>query len=137
MAGNPGAIGRRFHTQFTLRLPDDLHARVVAAASANGRSLNTEIAQLLEAALPAGSTPGPDGAPGKNLRDWIAVTMPLDAESPSVTQAKALMGEPLPDHNVWAERPLEAIRWHATAEAKLRFLRADAMLAARAEGGAE
>ena len=37
--------------QLKLRLPDDLHARVTAAAAATHRSLNGEILWLIEQAL--------------------------------------------------------------------------------------
>ncbi|GAA0897150.1 MULTISPECIES: Arc family DNA-binding protein [Streptomyces violaceusniger group] len=39
--------------QLTLRLPDDVHARLTAQAEADRRSLNSEIIHLLEAALTA------------------------------------------------------------------------------------
>jgi plasmid stability protein len=37
--------------RFALRLPDDLHARLVSQAAADRRSINSEILHLLEAAL--------------------------------------------------------------------------------------
>jgi predicted HicB family RNase H-like nuclease len=37
--------------QLTLRLPDDIHARLAAQAKIDRRSLNSEILHLLEAAL--------------------------------------------------------------------------------------
>ncbi|MER6999157.1 Arc family DNA-binding protein [Streptomyces sp. NPDC000410] len=37
--------------QLTLRLPDDIHARLTAQAEADRRSLNSEIVHLLEVAL--------------------------------------------------------------------------------------
>ncbi|MFG2877067.1 Arc family DNA-binding protein [Streptomyces sp. NPDC048337] len=37
--------------QLTLRLPDDVHARLTAQAEKDRRSLNSEIVHLLEAAL--------------------------------------------------------------------------------------
>jgi predicted HicB family RNase H-like nuclease len=39
--------------QLTLRLPDDVHARLTAQAKADRRSLNSEILHLLEVALTA------------------------------------------------------------------------------------
>ncbi|MFD8983951.1 Arc family DNA-binding protein [Streptomyces sp. NPDC059564] len=39
--------------QLTLRLPDDIHARLTAQAEADRRSLNSEIVYLLEVALTA------------------------------------------------------------------------------------
>jgi predicted HicB family RNase H-like nuclease len=37
--------------RITLRLPDDVHARLVAQADTDRRSLNSEIVHLLEVAL--------------------------------------------------------------------------------------
>jgi predicted HicB family RNase H-like nuclease len=37
--------------RITLRLPDDVHARLVAQAETDRRSLNSEIVHLLEVAL--------------------------------------------------------------------------------------
>ena len=37
--------------RITLRLPDDVHARLVAQAGTDRRSLNSEIVHLLEVAL--------------------------------------------------------------------------------------
>lgn len=37
--------------RITLRLPDDVHARLVAQAETDRRSLNSEIVHLLEIAL--------------------------------------------------------------------------------------
>ncbi|RLV08817.1 antitoxin [Streptomyces griseocarneus] len=39
--------------QLTLRLPDDVHARLTAQAETDRRSLNSEIIHLLEVALTA------------------------------------------------------------------------------------
>ncbi|MEV6589122.1 toxin-antitoxin system HicB family antitoxin [Streptomyces acidicola] len=39
--------------KFTLRIPEELHARLAAQAAADRRSLNGEILHLLEAALNA------------------------------------------------------------------------------------
>ena len=39
--------------RITLRLPDDVHARVVARAETERRSLNSQIVHLLEIALAA------------------------------------------------------------------------------------
>ena len=44
----------------SLRLPTDLHARLVAQAKKDRRSLNSEIVHLLEVALEEG---GPDSSP--------------------------------------------------------------------------
>ncbi|MEO3792237.1 Arc family DNA-binding protein [Nonomuraea sp. B10E15] len=40
-------------TRITLRLPDDVHARLVARAETERRSLNSQIVHLLEIALTA------------------------------------------------------------------------------------
>ncbi|MDQ0760536.1 Arc family DNA-binding protein [Streptomyces canus] len=37
--------------KFTLRIPDDLHARLITQAETDRRSLNSEILHLLEVAL--------------------------------------------------------------------------------------
>ncbi|MEV8567086.1 Arc family DNA-binding protein [Streptomyces sp. NPDC051322] len=47
--------------RISLRLPTDLHARLVEAAGADRRSLNSEIVHLLEVAL--GSARGDDQSP--------------------------------------------------------------------------
>ncbi|MHB9858265.1 Arc family DNA-binding protein [Streptomyces sp. YIM S03343] len=47
--------------RISLRLPTDLHARLVEAARADRRSLNSEIIHLLEAAL--GPVGGDDQSP--------------------------------------------------------------------------
>ncbi|WP_426403984.1 FitA-like ribbon-helix-helix domain-containing protein [Streptomyces sp. R-07] len=39
--------------RFALRIPEDLHARLVAQAAEDRRSINAEILYLLEGALPA------------------------------------------------------------------------------------
>ncbi|MEW2115357.1 toxin-antitoxin system HicB family antitoxin [Streptomyces sp. NPDC005474] len=39
--------------KFTLRIPEELHARLTAQAAADRRSLNAEILHLLEASLSA------------------------------------------------------------------------------------
>ncbi|MFD7338803.1 Arc family DNA-binding protein [Streptomyces violascens] len=39
--------------QLTLRLPDDVHARLTAQAETDRRSLNSEMVHLLEVALTA------------------------------------------------------------------------------------
>ncbi|MFF4729757.1 Arc family DNA-binding protein [Streptomyces mirabilis] len=46
--------------RFSLRIPADLHERVTARATADRRSLNSEILHLLEVALTA---PRPDTGP--------------------------------------------------------------------------
>lgn len=49
--------------RITLRLPDDIHARLVTQAATDRRSINSEILHLLEVALDAvrATTNRPDG----------------------------------------------------------------------------
>ncbi|MGP4086195.1 Arc family DNA-binding protein [Streptomyces sp. KR55] len=59
--------------KFTLRIPEELHARLAAQAVTDRRSLNAEILHLLEAALsavPSGTQnrPGGDSASPAPLR---------------------------------------------------------------------
>ncbi|MEU9456368.1 Arc family DNA-binding protein [Streptomyces sp. NPDC048277] len=58
--------------RFSLRIPADLHERVIAQAAVDRRSLNSEILHLLEAALPTlrtdTGTPGGDPASPAPLR---------------------------------------------------------------------
>lgn len=50
--------------RFALRLPEDLHAQLVAQAAFDRRSINSEILHLLETALTAvEATHRPDGDP--------------------------------------------------------------------------
>ena len=76
--------------------------------------------------------------PDPTLRDWLAIHEPLsnfrDARGylrPDV--AEAVMHYPLSALGN-TPTPLAAIRWWAHAEAKMRYLQADAMLAARKGG---
>ncbi|MCX4612588.1 MULTISPECIES: Arc family DNA-binding protein [Streptomyces] len=48
--------------RFSLRIPEDLHKRVVARAATDRRSLNSEILHLIEVALNAAATDA--GSPG-------------------------------------------------------------------------
>jgi plasmid stability protein len=43
---------RKLNDKFMLRLPDGLRDRIAAAAKHNGRSMNAEIVQILEAVYP-------------------------------------------------------------------------------------
>ncbi|MEX5634788.1 toxin-antitoxin system HicB family antitoxin [Parafrankia sp. FMc2] len=49
--------------QVKLRLPDDLHARLVEAAQREDRSLNGQIVHLLRRSLDAGSPGGESASP--------------------------------------------------------------------------
>ncbi|GAA5043221.1 putative HicB family RNase H-like nuclease [Thermocatellispora tengchongensis] len=42
--------------RITLRLPDEVHARLIARAATDRRSLNSQIVHLLECALDAAET---------------------------------------------------------------------------------
>ncbi|WP_406161378.1 Arc family DNA-binding protein [Streptomyces canus] len=59
--------------KFTLRIPDDVHSRLIAQAETDRRSLNSEMLYLLEVGLGAVSSetpnrPGGDSAPPAPLR---------------------------------------------------------------------
>jgi plasmid stability protein len=47
---------RRYSDQYLLRMPDGMRDRIKAQAERNGRSMNSEIVMILEAALQAIST---------------------------------------------------------------------------------
>lgn len=70
----------------------------------------------------------PVAQPQHTLRDWFATQVAVDADFPSVSQATAIMGGPPPN---WDDDPLASVEWWAAAEARLRYIHADAMLAAR------
>lgn len=70
----------------------------------------------------------PVAQPQYMLRDWFATQVAVDADFPSVSQATAIMGGPPPN---WDDDPLASVEWWAAAEARLRYIHADAMLAAR------
>jgi hypothetical protein len=63
---------------------------------------------------------------GMSLRDWLAGTCPIPDEIPQVV-AEALMGTGLPSDT------MQQLAWSLAARSKLRFMQADAMLAARKE----
>jgi plasmid stability protein len=44
-------IGRRNQEQVSLRLPDGMRSRIESRAAANGRSMNTELVMIINAAL--------------------------------------------------------------------------------------
>ena len=81
-----------------------------------------------------------NGTGGMSLRDYFAANMQLDPDEPSPYQAKCLMEEAPPqwppyDTTTDYEQCRKCLDWWATAQAKLRYLKADAMLAARKAGG--
>lgn len=65
---------------------------------------------------------------GIDLRDYAAVHMDLNEEDVSVSRAYTLMGCRPPD---CAANPEAALQYWLDAEARYRYLRADAMLRAR------
>ena len=73
--------------------------------------------------------------PGMSLRDWLAGQEKLvHAEDFSWEVCEALAG-PRPTED-WKNNPLGWLRWSASWQAAIRYIRADAMLAAR-KGGAK
>jgi hypothetical protein len=70
-----------------------------------------------------------EGWPGMSLRDWFAGQIEMPRDGISQTWAEALMGEKAPDWQL--DSGLDCIRWWSAAEARARYLTADAMLAAR------
>lgn len=80
--------------------------------------------------------------PGMSLRDWFAGQETLaDFDNPDATMprgmAEALAGRPRPDHGAGNTRDqwLAMLQWDADWRARLKFIRADAMLRAREGGG--
>ncbi|MGO4171595.1 hypothetical protein [Bosea sp. TAF32] len=66
---------------------------------------------------------------GMSLRDWFAATYSLGADGLSVTWAEKVMGTKAPD---WTTHDgAICILWWCEAEARVRYLHADAMLKAR------
>lgn len=66
-----------------------------------------------------------------DLRDYLAATLEVPLEKDGCLPqdlAVHLMDEPPPD---WDSNRLDAYKWWAEAEAKFRYLRADAMLRVR------
>lgn len=75
------------------------------------------------------------GQSGMTLRDWFAGQLVLPPDGISTTWAEAIMGEKAPDWQL--DSSLDCVRWWLTAEARARFLAADAMLAERAKAGGD
>ena len=83
-------------------------------------------------AFPVGSI-GNAYMDGMSLRDWFAAHA-IVTDKLSATIAEELMGEKTP---VWTtETEMARVVWWVQVEARLRYIKADAMLAARAIGGA-
>lgn len=70
--------------------------------------------------------------PGMSLRDWLAATMQIPDDAPTATQAISLMGQEPPQWS-GSGADIDCLIWWATAEAKYRYMRADAMLEERAK----
>jgi hypothetical protein len=70
------------------------------------------------------------GDPGMSLRDWFATHERLEVDTVTPELAAVLMGEPGP---TGAMPILRRAMWWAEAEARYKYLRADAMLKVRAE----
>lgn len=73
---------------------------------------------------------------GMALRDYFAANVPISALGMSRDHAIAVMGETPPriENDDDPAQHMKGLLWWSTAEAKLRYIRADAMLAARKEG---
>ena len=85
--------------------------------------------------------PVPDeyGATGMSLRDWFAGQEVLEDECANLPTAtmEALAGRPYPGASgprTAAQDRLDVLAWNADWRARLKFLRADAMLRARERG---
>jgi hypothetical protein len=75
----------------------------------------------------------PNGhAMGMTLRDWFAGQSAIAQDELGLDLAEALMGEKCPKYQ---SDIIAAAEWWAAAEAKLRFIKADAMIADRYERG--
>lgn len=72
------------------------------------------------------------GHNGMSLRDWLAATMQIPDDAPTATQAISLMGQEPPQWS-GSGADIDCLIWWATAEAKYRYMRADAMLEERAK----
>jgi hypothetical protein len=109
--------------RFIVRLPDGMRDRIKAAADANNRSMNAEIVATLAART----------APEMTLRDWFAGNMPIQSYNINdISDAAAFVGISPPDADDF-EAMFELA---AKVEAKVRYIYADAMLAARKGGDA-
>ena len=84
--------------------------------------------------IPLDDRPGAYPAePGMSMRDYFAAALPdeVDAEAGDYTDTvkAALLGRPCPS---LMENPLAVLEFEAEFRARWRYIRADAMLAARA-----
>lgn len=65
------------------------------------------------------------GDPAITTRDWLAATMECDFTVHETKLAEEIAGRPMPD------TPVEQIQWAFEIEAKIRYMKADAMLKVR------
>lgn len=70
---------------------------------------------------------------GMSLRDWFAATLRVVSDSDCSVDGfdyeacKFMAGRPMPK----SDDMMEVVRWYADVEAAIRYVKADAMLAAR------
>lgn len=74
---------------------------------------------------------------GMTLRDWFAAECGGVAEGCSKDVGEALTGRPFPTAEIGHPRTLAQMLWWADVDATYRYMRADAMLKARATGPKE
>lgn len=72
-----------------------------------------------------------------SLLDWFAAQEKLGEDEPGVKIASALMGEAFPEYVADPAGEMRWMKWWAEASARLRYMRAAAMVAEkrRREGG--
>ncbi len=78
-----------------------------------------------------------DAYPGMSLRDYFASKETLAEWNssdvvPSTKMCEKLAGEPMPEYG-WGGDIIAMLKWEAKWRAALKYLRADAMLSARAK----
>ena len=76
-----------------------------------------------------GEPAGEEGAityySGITARDWLAATMDCEFDIHEPLFAEEIAGRPMPDS------PIDQVQWAFEIEAKLRYMKADAMLKVR------
>ena len=74
---------------------------------------------------------------GMSLLDWFAVQEKLGEDEPGAKTATTLMGEACPEYVADQAGEMRWMKWWAEASARLRYMRAAAMVAEkrRREGG--
>jgi len=88
-------------------------------------------------AFPQYRTEYPECEGGMTLRDWFAGQETLaewdsPQAAPSRQMCELLAGSPMPEGG-WSTNILESFKWEAKWRSALRYIRADAMIAARKE----